>query len=232
MNAPLTAWADKQMREVTEGVRPCRRISLTSDGITWEKWEPVIGVDPAEWTKGVEEYLNAICDELPARKVQLTFTAEDETGATLATFLRTVTGRNKAAADLGTQAGAKALADGVASIVKTVDAALATARNMMEFMAEQLKTREQDLVTRNDELRKAHELIAMIQKIETEEGAGTNPVATALVQHVNEAAPVALQALQYWLEKRHTEMAALGKIKSAAQPPNAAAAAPANGKTS
>jgi hypothetical protein len=211
----LQNWADKQMREVTEGVRPPARIVLTSEGVTWERWEPVMGLDPAEWTRATESYLDALADELPKRKVQLTFSAEDATGATLSTFLRTITGRNQAAADLGTQAGAKALADGIASIAKTTDAVLLTARNMMEFMGDQIRKREEDLSLREKDLREAHALIAMIQKIEAEEGTASNPVAGALAKHIDDAAPMALQAVSYWLQKRQDELTE--KAKAAAK---------------
>lgn len=227
----LQLWAEKQMREVTEGVKPARRIVLTSESMTWEKWEPVLGLDPVQWTREVEQFLDVMCEELPKRKVQLTFTAEDETGATLATHLRTVTGRNQAAADLGTQAGAKALADGIASIAKTCDAVLVTARNMMEFQSAQLSKREEDLQRREEDLRKAHELIAMIQKIEAEDGLTSNPVAEALAGHINEGAPIALQAIQYWLSKRGEEAAAANAAKTAINTTTAAAAAATNGKS-
>jgi hypothetical protein len=228
----LHIWAEKQMREVTEGVRPCSRIVLTSDNITWEKWEPVIGLDPAQWCAEAEALLNALAEELPKRRVQMTFTAEDTTGATLATHLRSVQGKNQQAADLGTQAGAKALADGIASIAKTCEATLGIARNMMEFQASQLSRAEDDLKTRGEELRKAHELLAMIQKIEIEEGVGANPVGDALAAHVNEAAPLALQAIQYWLEKRQADLkiaAAKPAAAAVVKTPIAAAAAPTNG---
>jgi hypothetical protein len=223
----LEIWAEKQMKEVTDGVRPCARIVLTSDNITWEKWEPIVGLDPKQWCAEAEALLNALAEELPKRRVQMTFTAEDMTGATLATHLRSVQGKNQQAADLGTQAGAKALADGIASIQKTAEATLNMAREMMQFQADQMKRLEGDLVQRGDELRKAHELLAMIQKIEIEEGITQNPVGEALAAHVNEAAPLALQAIQYWLEKRQAELVAAAAKK--APKPMAAAAAPTNG---
>ena len=219
---PFEVWAEKVMREVEEGGRCAKRITLTGDGHTYETWEPVMGLEPAKWCQDAETLVAMLTEELPAKRIQLVFTAETEGGAVLSTHLKTVTGRNKNAADLGTQAGAKALADSIASVAKTTDFVLQMAQRMMEFQAKMLEAREGELAKRDSDLRDAHALIAMVQKIEIEEGLQGNAVSSMLIEQLKEAAPLGLQLVQHLLEKNQAAKAAAAAV---AKGPAAAPAA-------
>lgn len=197
MSQQLTVFMEKLVREVTEGMAAARRVRLMCEGTVFETWEPIhgVGLEPEQWAKDAETLVQAIIPELPKRRVQLSFIAEDSAGATMATHLRTVTGTNPAAQDLGTQNGAKALADALSSCGKTMDAILESARKIMDF---QQQTIEQQATQLTD----AHELFMAIRKAELENTEQDNVASQIIVEQLKQAAPIVMELLGNWATKQ------------------------------
>lgn len=193
MSQQLQVFMEKLLREVTEGQSVPRKVRLICEGTTFETWEPIhgAGIEPDSWARDAEAIVQALVPELPKRRVQLSFIAEDSQGATLQTLLRTVTGQNANAQDLGTQNGAKALADAIASVGKTMDATLESARKVMEFQAQQIEKL-------HDNLSEAHELFMSIRKVELEGDVQDNAASRIMVEQLQQAAPSLLAILQHW----------------------------------
>lgn len=196
MSQQLTIFMEKLVREIQEGMPVPRRVRLMSEGTVFETWEPIhgIGLDPDQWARDAETLIQALIPELPKRRVQLTFVAEDSAGATLATLLRTVTGQNANAQDLGTQNGAKALADAIASVAKTTDFVGEMARKMLEFQSAQIERL-------NSQLTDAHELFLAIKKAELETDENQGAASRIIVEQLQQAAPMLLQLVQHWATK-------------------------------
>lgn len=189
----LQIWCEKLKREVTEGVPLARKIRLMTagEGTVWEEWQPISELDPVQWAADAEALVSALIPELPKRRVQLVFVAEDVAGATVANLPRTVQGQNQSAQDLGTQNGAKALADAIASLAKTTDAVLETARKLMTFQADQLEAAHKHLDG-------AHELFMAIRKVELESGEQENAASKIMMEQVQQAMPVLMTLFQHW----------------------------------
>jgi len=194
MSQQLSTFMEKLVREVTEGMQAARRVRLMCEGTVFETWEPIqgVGLDPDAWAKDAETLVQALLPELPKRRVQLTFVAEDSAGASMGTLLRTVTGQNPSAQDLGTQNGAKALADAIASVAKTADAVLESARKMLEFQSQQLEKKDLQLAD-------CHELFMAIKKVELEAGENENAVGKIMTEQVQQALPLLMQLAQHWV---------------------------------
>lgn len=202
MSTTLQVWAERLMREVTEQGVVARRIRMVVDGNVIETWEPVVGLNAGDWVREVDAVRDALMEELPKRRVPCVYTAEDSGGAIVSQHFTNVTGKNAAAQDLGTQNGAKALADALASVAKTSDAVLAQARNMMDFQAAQLEKKDEQIF-------EYAELFRAIQKLELEQGETENAVQQLILTQLQSAGPLAMQALQHFMEKNHqTKMAA------------------------
>jgi len=184
---------EKLTREVTEGMQAARRVRLMCEGTVFETWEPIqdAGIEPDIWARDAETLIQALIPELPKRRVQLTFVAEDSTGASLSTMLRTVTGQNASAQDLGTQNGAKALADAIASVAKTADAVLESARKMLDFQSSQLETKDRQLA-------ECHELFMAIKKVELESGEQENAVTKIMSEQLTQAMPLVMTLVEHW----------------------------------
>jgi hypothetical protein len=194
MSQQLSVFMEKLTREVTEGMQAPRRVRLMCEGTVFETWEPIqgVGLDPEAWARDAETLVQALLPELPKRRVQLTFVAEDSAGASMGTLLRTVTGQNPSAQDLGTQNGAKALADAIASVAKTADAVLESARKMLDFQSSQLEKKDQQLA-------ECHELFMAIKKVELEAGEQENAVSKIMTEQVQQALPLLMQLASHWV---------------------------------
>lgn len=193
----LAAFMEKLTREVTEGQQCARRVRLMCEGTVFETWEPIQGasIDPELWARDAETLVQALIPELPKRRVQLTFIAEDSAGGSLSTMLRTVTGQNASAQDLGTQNGAKALADAIASVAKTADAVLESARKMLDFQSSQLELKDRQLA-------ECHELFMAIKKVELEHGETENAVGRIMGEQLQQAMPLLMQLAEHWVTSR------------------------------
>ena len=187
---------EKLVHEVEAGQPAARRVRLLCEGTTFETWGPIQGVDmnPEQWGTDVETLIAALLDEFPKRRCQLSLVAEDSTGATLGTVLHTVTGRNANAQDLGTQNGAKAIADSLVSIAKTMDAVGESARKMMQFQADQLESVHKTLF-------EYHELFMAIRQAELNTTEEQGAVAKVLQEQVTQAAPILIQVLSHWAKQ-------------------------------
>jgi len=211
MSQQLTIFMEKLTREVTEGMPAARRVRLMSEGTVFETWEPIqgIGLEPEQWAKDAETLIQALVPELPKRRVQLIFVAEDSAGGTITTLPRTVTGQNASAQDLGTQNGAKALADAIASVGKTMDTTLETARKIMEF---QQATIEQQASQLSD----AHELFMAIRKAELESTDQENVAGRIIMEQVQSAAPLLMTLLENWATRTPPTKTAAAQVTAAA----------------
>lgn len=200
MSQQLATFMEKLTREVTEGMQAPRRVRLMCEGTVFETWEPIqgVGLDPDAWGRDAETLVQALLPELPKRRVQLTFVAEDSAGASMATLLRTVTGQNPSAQDLGTQNGAKALADAIASVAKTSDAVLESARKMLEFQANMIEKKDAQLA-------ECHELFMALKKVELESGEQENAVGRIMTEQVQQALPLLLQLAEHWVKTPSTK---------------------------
>lgn len=191
MSQQLTMFMEKLLREVQEGVPQATRVRLQTEGTTWETWEPLTGVDPQQWATDAESLIAVLTPELPKRRVQLIFVAESSAGTVISQIARTVTGQNASAQDLGTQNGAKALADAIASVAKTADYVLEMARKMMDFQASQLeKTHSQ--------LDGAHEMFMAIRKVELESDQQESAASKIMLEQVQQATPMLMAMIQHW----------------------------------
>ncbi len=191
----FSVFMEKLVREVEEGQACARRVRLMCEGTTFETWEPIIGVDmnPEQWGADCETLIAALLSELPKRRCQLTCVAEDSTGATLATLLHTVTGQNANAQDLGTQNGAKALADAIASVAKTTDFVGEMARKMLDYQAGVIEKQ-------NATLFDYHELFMAIKKAELDSSEESSAVGKVMVEQFQQAGPLIMSLLEHWVK--------------------------------
>jgi hypothetical protein len=196
MSQQLENFMEKLVREIQEGIPVPRRVRLMSEGTVFETWEPIhgVGLEPELWAKDAETLIQALIPELPKRRVQLTFVAEDSAGATLCTLLRTVTGQNANAQDLGTQNGAKALADAIASVAKTTDFVGEMARKMLEYQATQIEKL-------NGQLNEAHEIFMAIKRVEIETNENESATSRFITEQLQQSAPMLLKLLEHWATK-------------------------------
>jgi hypothetical protein len=196
MSQQLQNFMEKLVREIQDGMPVPRRVRLMSEGTVFETWEPIygIGLEPDVWAKDAETLIQALIPELPKRRVQLTFVAEDNAGATLCTLLRTVTGQNANAQDLGTQNGAKALADAIASVAKTTDFVGEMARKMLEYQATQIEKL-------NGQLNEAHEIFMAIKRAELETNENESATSKFITEQLQQSAPLILKLLEHWATK-------------------------------
>lgn len=192
MSQQLQIWCEKLKREITEGTPIARRIRLMTAGesTVWQQWEPVSELDAADWANEAEALISALTVELPKRRVQLVFTAEDHGGAPLATLARTVTGTNANAQDLGTQNGAKALADAMTSVGKLMESTLEQARKMLEFQSAQLEKAQENI---ND----AHEFFMAIRKAELDHTEQDSAASQMMMEQVKTAGPMLMTLLSH-----------------------------------
>lgn len=188
----FSQFMEKLVHEVTEGQQCARRVRLMCEGTVFETWEPIQGgnIDPEVWGNDAETLIQALLPELPKRRLQLSIIAEDGAGASMATLLHTVTGQNASAQDLGTQNGAKALADGIASVAKTADAVLDSARRMLDY--------QQTIIDKqNQQLFDYHELFMAVKKADLDDQEQGNAVTKIIGEQVKDAAPMLLALLEH-----------------------------------
>lgn len=193
MSLQLQTWLEKLKKEVTDGAPMARRVRLCTvgDGTIWQQWEPLSELDAAQWAQEAEALLAGLKTELPKRRVQLVFQAEDHGGATISNLIRSVTGENPQAQDLGTANGPKALADAMVSIQKLMDATLESARKWTQFQTEHNEKLQ-------DQLSEYHELFMSIKKVELESEEQGSAVNKIMLEQVQSAAPMLMQLLQHW----------------------------------
>ena len=192
MSQQLIQFIEKLKREVQPGVPMARRVRLMTAGESnvWETWEPISEVDSQQWATDAEALIAGLAIELPKRRVQLAFIAEDASGATVTTLTRTITGQNANAQDLGTQNGAKALADAMTAVGKLQEATLEQARKMLDFQAQQLE-KAQAYVDN------AHEFFMAIRKAELETTEQESAASRLIGQQLEQAAPMVMTMLQH-----------------------------------
>lgn len=197
MSVQLQTWLEKLKKEVTEGSPMARRVRLCTvgDGTIWQSWEPLAELDAEAWAIEAEALLNALRAELPKRRVQLVFQAEDHGGATIANLVRSVTGENPQAQDLGTANGPKALADAFVSVQKLMDATLESARKWTTFQTEHNEKLQA-------QLSEYHELFMAIKKVELESDQQENATSKIMLEQVQSAAPLLMQAFEHWLSQQ------------------------------
>lgn len=207
----LQIWFEKIKREVTEGQPLARRVRLmTGDvGTIWETWENISDIDSAQWAIDGEALIAALVQELPKKRVQLVFSAEDATGAQVSNLPRTVMGQNVNAQDLGTQNGAKALADAMTSIGKLMETTLAQARGMLEFQAQQLEKAQENI---ND----AHEFFMAIREAERTHTEQEGVASKVMMEQVQQATPMLMAMVQHWFNSKQQGLgSAIGAASAA-----------------
>jgi len=188
MSQELEIWFRGLQKELTEGVPMARRVRLVTvgDATVWQTWEPVQGIDAAQWGEEAEALLASLKGELPKRRVQLNFVAEDQNGASLSNKPRTVTGVNESAQDLGTQNGAKALAEAMASVGRLMDATLESARKFMQFQSDQNERL-------SNQLAEAHEVFMAIKKVELESEEQQSQASKIMLEQVQQGLPMLMK---------------------------------------
>ncbi len=193
MSQQLQMWCEKLKREVTEGAALARRIRLmiVGEGVVFETWEPVAELDSAQFASDAEQLIAALLIELPKRRVQLVFQAEDAGGATVANVLRTVTGQNAQAQDLGTQNGAKALADAMTAVGKLMEHTLQQASKMLEMQAARIDKQDETVAD-------FHEFFMAIRKAELEHTEQESAASKIMMEQVSQAGPMLMAMIQHW----------------------------------
>jgi hypothetical protein len=196
MSQELQTWCEKLKREVTEDTPSARRIRLITagDATVWQVWEPVADLNAEQWAEEAEALLASLKAELPKRRVQLLFVAEDHNGAAIANKPRTVTGVNESAQDLGTQNGAKALADAMASVGRLMDSTLESARKFMAFQSDQLERT-------HNQLAEAHEIFMAIKKVELESDEQQTAVSKIMVEQLQNGLPLLMKVVEHMVSK-------------------------------
>ena len=191
----LLTWAERVIGIVEQDGNRAVRIRLTCEGQQWETWELEKGhLKPGEWVQEAETLMDALAEELSVRRHSLIYTAEEKEGTVFSQFPKSITGRNKQAAELGANQGVKAVAEGVASVVQTADKVLEIARRMME-------TQQKGIEDRDEEIRQLHELFRAVRAVELEEDQQGNKVSEAMIEQVKELGPIARLFAEAWLEK-------------------------------
>jgi len=96
----IAGWARRVIKEVDSDGGSTKEIRLTtSDGTVWEVWEaPFESVE--QWVQEADGLLTELANEWPAKRLQVTFTAEDASGGVRSQCPKTIMGKNKAAADM------------------------------------------------------------------------------------------------------------------------------------
>lgn len=193
MSQQLQQWCEKLKREVTEGAPMARRIRLmvVGEGTVFETWEPVAELEPAQFASDAEQLIVALIAELPKRRVQLVFQAEDSGGAVVANVLRTVTGQNAQAQDLGTQNGAKALADAMTAVGKLMEHTLQQASKMLEMQAARIDKQDETVAD-------FHEFFMAIRKAELETTEQESAASKIMMEQVQQAGPMIMSLIQHW----------------------------------
>jgi hypothetical protein len=199
MSSSLQQWAERWINVVTEGGTTASRIVLTSEGQKWETWERPF-TKPEDWAREAEALMSTLCEELPARKIQLMFTAEEAAGGILAQFPKSIIGKNKAAAEIGSQAGAKALSDALAACATTMDAILKSAAQWVTTMA--VRT-DAD----SEEIRALHDLLRAKREEEALATEQDSAVKTILVEQLKGLGPLISSGAELWMEKKKSELA-------------------------
>lgn len=192
MSSELETWCEKLKREIVEGTPSARRIRLISadNATVWQVWEPVAELNSAQWAEEAEALLASLKSELPKKRVQLLFVAEDHSSAAVANKPRTVTGTNESAQDLGTQNGAKALADAMASVGRLMDTTLESARKFMQFQSEQLEKAYGHVA-------EAHEVFMAIKKVELETEEQQSAMGKVLVGQLEQGLPLLMKVIEH-----------------------------------
>ncbi len=210
MSQQLQQWCEKLKREVTEGATMARRIRLmiVGEGVVFETWEPVAELDAAQWANDAEQLITALMVELPKKRVQLVFQAEDAGGATVANVLRTVTGQNAQAQDLGTQNGAKALADAMTAVGKLMEHTLQQASKMLEMQAARIDKQDETVAD-------FHEFFMAIRKAELENNEQESVASKIMMEQVQQAGPMIMAVIQH-LATNATKQQGLGGVAAAA----------------
>jgi hypothetical protein len=125
----LLTWAQRTLRVVETDGQTVARVRLTgSDGSIWHTWDAPLPA-PDAWADEAEALLAELARELPPRRTSVTFAAEDRTGAIVSQCPRTIAGSNRAAGEAVSEQ--RALADAMASIVRTCEATLASANTQI-----------------------------------------------------------------------------------------------------
>jgi hypothetical protein len=193
MSQQLQIWCEKLKREVTEGQPLARRIRLMTagEGTIWETWEPVNELDPAQFASEAEQLIAALVVELPKRRVQLLFVGEDHAGASVANLVRSVTGQNAQAQDLGTQNGAKALADAMTAVGKLMADTLAQASKVMDHQSARIDKQDETISD-------FHEFFMAIRKAELEHTEQESAASKIMMEQVSQAGPMLMAMIQHW----------------------------------
>lgn len=211
----LQTWCEKLKREITEGAPMARRIRLMTAGEAqiWHTWEPVKELDSVQFSEEAESLIAALTLEFPKRRVQLVLSAEDHSGASVAQVLRSVTGQNAAAQDLGTQNGAKALADAMTAVGKLMESTLSQAMKMMEFQAQRIESQDETL-------HDFHELFMAIRKAELEVTEQESVAGKMFMEQAQQLAPAVMSMFQHWMANQGKQ--GLGASSAAAAATNGA----------
>lgn len=199
MSSTLQQWAEKWINVVSEGGTMAKRITLTSEGQKWETWEHPFP-KPEDWAREAEAMLSNLCEELPTRKITMMFTAEEAAGGILSQMPKSILGKNKAASEIGSQAGAKALSDALAACATTMDAILKSAAQWVGVMATRTENDAEEIRALHDLLRAHREQEAVAEE---QEGA----VKTIIVEQLKGLGPLLTAGAELWMEKKKTELA-------------------------
>lgn len=198
----LQWWAERVLGVVEETGTHAVRIRLAAEGQQWEVWDVTPGLTAEEWTKQAETLLSALAEEFPVKRVSLVFTAEDNNGTVFSQFPKSVHGKNKNAAELGANGGAKALSDALSSVALTMDKVLEMSRRMHD-------TQQKVIEDRDDEIRQLHELLRAIRTVELETEEQGNKVGEVMLDQLKELSPLAKMFVEHWLEQEKKKVPAV-----------------------
>jgi len=205
--ASIRAFVEKGFKTVEQNGQHWVRLRLTSDGQLWQTWEKPFPA-PEEFQTEITALFENLSEELPVRRHTMTLTAEDGAGGVLAMLPHSITGKNKAAQELGQQGAAKAFSDAMRSLAETLDMVARSARD-------QLSAQNQRIQDDQEEIRALHELLREHRAAEALQAESSGAVSEMLVSTLKDAGPLLAGVAELFLDKAKASAAAKAAASTA-----------------
>jgi len=196
----LEQWAPRALEQTGEAAT--KTIQLSAEGTIWETWSAPFK-SPDEFVAAAQAVIAAFAAECPKRRIPLLFTALDDKGNIKTQYPSSVQGTNKDADALAGSGGgaAKAFSEAMQGQASLMNTLLAAAKNMVEYCTrvnESLTEQIVDLTAYKHAMQSAE-----IAAKDSESG-----VSDFILNQVKELSPMAMQALNLFLESQSKSPAA------------------------
>lgn len=204
----LKQWALRMIPDGDGSEGKVKRIRCQTDTQILDTWDaPFAGRET--WCDEAEALIAAHAEQLPVRRHAILFTAEDSGGTILSQCTTHCMGRNKDAAEIGVNNGAKALTDAMNGIAQTVNTVLGTARQQCESLGKTVETLSEQV----QDLVELHKAKTEKEIAETEMG---SQVASMFIQKLDEFGPPLLELGKLYLTSKNNPSAVSAIVQAAA----------------